>query len=220
MKQPLIVALTGKPATGKKTIASMLAPGQGFAAVSFTEAVQRDVAQAWRLDVRLLSEPRLRNTPLNALAAGVCSDPAFMLWLTDGGETLPPPRTPAWAMQRWAEFRCRFIPDFYCRQVERQIGRLVGCGWSRIVVHDLATTAQEIMLRRLGAKVVRVHRIDLAAAPAQPADSTAAHPIKSHADIENTGSLEGLAAAVMECIDFLDVLVLAPCDRPVAEVAQ
>ncbi|KRD25511.1 hypothetical protein ASE39_21530 [Acidovorax sp. Root267] len=217
MKQPLIVALTGKPATGKKTIASMLAPGQGFAAVSFTEAVQRDVAQAWRLDVRLLSEPRLRNTPLNALAAGVCSDPAFMLWLTDGGETLPPPRTPAWAMQRWGEFRCRFIPDFYCRQVERQIGRLVGCGWSRIVVPDLATTAQETMLRRLGAKVVRVHRIDLAAAPAQPADGAPGLTIKSHADIENTGSLEGLAAAVVECIDFLEVLVLAPYQRLVAE---
>ncbi|WP_029414281.1 hypothetical protein [Acidovorax radicis] len=220
MKQPLIVALTGKPAAGKKTIASMLAPGQGFAAVSFAEAVQRDVAQAWRLDVRLLSEPRLHNTPLNALAAGVCSDPAFMLWLTDGGEILPPPRTPAWAMQRWSEFRCRFIPDYYCRQVERQIGRLVGCGWSRIVVPDMVTTAQEKMLRRLGAKVVRVHRIDLAAAPAQPADCAPVLTIKSHADIENTGSLEGLGAAVMECIDFLEVLVLAPCDRSMAEVAE
>lgn len=219
MKQPLIVALTGKPAAGKKTIASMLAPGQGFAAVSFTDAVRRDVAQAWRLDVRLLSEPRLHNTPLNALAAGVCSDPGFMLWLTDGGESLPPPRSPAWAMQRWAEFRCRFIPDFYCRQVERQIGRLMGCGWSRIVVPDMATTAQERMLRRLGAKVVRVHRIDLAAAPAQPADRAPVLTIKSHADIENTGSLEGLGAAVMECIDFLEVLVLAPSDRSMAEVA-
>lgn len=208
MKQPLIVAFTGKPASGKKTIASMLAPGQGFAAVSFTEAVRRDVALAWRLDVRLLADPALQCVPLNSLAAGMCSDPAFMLWLTDGGEQLPPPRSPAWVMQRWAEFRCRFIPDFYCRQVERTIGRLMGCGWSRIVVPDLATTAQETMLRRLGAKVVRVHRIDLADSPVLPADTAPAKTIKSHADIENAGSLEGLAAAVMECIDFLEVLVL------------
>lgn len=219
MKQPLIVALTGKPAAGKKTIASMLAPGQGFAAVSFTEAVRRDVAQAWRLDVRLLSDPALQHVPLNSLAAGMCGDPAFMLWLTDGGEQLPPPRSPAWALQRWAEFRSRFVPDFYARQVERAIGRLVGCGWSRIVVPDLATTAQEAMLRRLGAKVVRVHRIDLADAPARPADSAPALTIKSHADIENSGSLDGLAAAVMDCIDFLEVLVLAPYQAPALEVA-
>lgn len=217
MKQPLIVALTGKPASGKKTIASMLAPGQGFAAVSFADAVRRDAAQAWRLDVRLLSDPGLQHVPLNSLAAGMCSDPGFMLWLTDGGEQLPPPRSPAWVIQRWSEFRCRFIPDFYCRQIERQIGRLVGCGWSRIVVHDLATTTQETMLRRLGAKVVRVHRIDLAAEPEQPTDSAASSSIKSHADIENSGSLEGLATAVRECIDFLEVLVLAPYRQLVAE---
>lgn len=213
MKQPLIVALTGKPAAGKKTIASMLAPGQGFAVVSFTEAVRRDVAQAWRMDVRLLADPALQNVPLNSLAAGMCSDPAFMLWLTDGGEQLPPPRSPAWVMQRWAEFRCRFIPDFYVRQVERTIGRLMGCGWSRIVVPDLATTAQETMLRRLGAKVVRVHRIDLATVPALPEDGAPALTIKSHADIENVGSRQGLADSVMECIDFLEVLVLAPEDN-------
>ena len=217
MKQPLIVALTGKPASGKKTIASMLAPGQGFAAVSFADAVRRDAAQAWRLDVRLLSHPGLQQAPFNSRAAGMCSDPAFMLWLTDGGEQLPPPRSPAWVIQRWSEFRCRFIPDFYCRQIERQIGRLVGCGWSRIVVHDLATTTQETMLRRLGAKVVRVHRIDLAAAPEQPADSGASSTIKSHADIENSGSLEGLATAAVECIEFLEVLVLAPYRQLVRE---
>ncbi|RZJ62913.1 MAG: hypothetical protein EON49_00460 [Acidovorax sp.] len=215
MKQPLIVALTGKPASGKKTIASMLAPGQGFAAVSFADAVRRDAAQAWRLDVRLLSDLGLQHVPLNSLAAGMCSDPAFMLWLTDGGEQLPPPRSPAWVIQRWSEFRCRFIPDFYCRQIERQIGRLLGCGWSRIVVYDLTTTAQENMLRRLGAKVVRVHRIDLASTPTQQTDPSPALPIRSHADIENSGSLEGLASAVIDCIDFLEVLVLAP--HPITE---
>ncbi|KQO15920.1 hypothetical protein [Acidovorax sp. Leaf78] len=217
MKQPLIVALTGKPSSGKKTIASMLAPSQGFAALSFADAVRRDAAQAWRLDVRLLSDPGLQHVPLNSLAAGMCSDPAFMLWLTDGGEQLPPPRSPAWVIQRWSEFRCRFIPDFYCRQIERQIGRLVGCGWSRIVVYDLATAAQQTMLHRLGAKVVRVHRIDMATAQAQTLDGVPGLTIKSHADIENTGSLEGLAAAVVDCMEFLEVLVLTPYQRLVTE---
>ena len=220
MNHPLIVALTGKPSTGKKTIASMLARGQSFAVVSFIDAVRRDAAQAWRLDVRLLSDPGLQNVPLNSLAAGMCCDPAFMLWLTDGGEQLPPPRTPAWAIKHWAEFRCRFTPDYYIRQIERQIGRLVGGGWSRVVVPDLTTTAQETMLRSMGAKVVRVHRIYLSAAPSQPDDSSPVHAIKSHADIENSGSLEGLASAVMECLDFLDVLVLAPSNKAVCDVGQ
>lgn len=206
MKQPLIVALTGKPATGKKTIASMLAPGQGFAAVSFNEAVRRDVAQAWRLDVRLLSDPALQHVPLNSLAAGMCGDPAFMLWLTDGGEQLPPPRSPAWAMQHWAEFRCRFITDFYTRQIERAIGRLAGCGWSRIVVPDLATTAQETMLRRLGAKVVRVHRIELSESPLDHVGLQWPDGIKTDMDLVNSGSLLSLAETAFEVWSALEEL--------------
>lgn len=204
MKNPLIVALTGKPAAGKKTIATMLAPGQGFAAVSFTEAVRRDVAHAWRLDVRLLSDPALQHVPLNSLAAGMCSDPAFMLWMTDGGEQLPPPRSPAWAMQRWAEFRSRFVPDFYARQVERAIGRLVGCGWSRIVVPDLATIAQETMLRRLGAKVVRVHRIELADDPRDHAGRVWPDGIKADLHLVNSGSLLSLAESAFEAWSTLE----------------
>lgn len=221
MKTPLIIALTGRPGAGKDTIAGVLAPQQGFVRIAFADALRREVCEAWRIDVRMLTDRATKEWPIPALAAGMCSDPAFMRWIADGGDTLTEPRSPRWVLQRWASFKRRFIPDYYARVVERWIGRQLGCGWNRIVVTDLRDPVEAAMLARLGAKVVRVHRPDLGELPADTAkhESEQHHRIKAHADIVNDGSLQGLADAAVECVDFLDVLVVAPSFARSAAVA-
>lgn len=211
MKTPLIIALTGRPGAGKDTIADVLAPQQGFARIAFADALRREVCEAWRIDVRMLTDRATKEWPIPALAAGMCSDPAFMRWIADGGDTLTEPRSPRWVLQRWASFKRRFIPDYYARVVERWIGRQLGCGWNRIVVTDLRDPVEWAVLARLGAKVVRVHRPDLAALPADTAahDSERHHRLEAHADITNDGSLQALADAAVECVEFLEVLVIA-----------
>ena len=86
-------------------------------------------------------------------------------------------------------------------------------GWNRIVITDLRDPVEEAMLRRLGAKVVRVHRPELAALPSDTAMhvSEQHHRIKADADILNDGSMQALADAVLECVGLLEVLVVAPC---------
>jgi hypothetical protein len=204
-KKPLIIALTGRPGAGKDSIADVLAPQQGFARIAFADALRREVAEAWRIDMRMLTDRHTKELPLPALAAGMCSDPAFMRWVADGGDSLTEPRSPRWALQRWASFKRRFIPDYYARIVERWIGRQIGCGWDRIVVTDLRDPVEETMLRRLGVQVVRVHRPELAALPADTAMhvSEQHHRIKADADILNDGSLQALADAALECVDAL-----------------
>ena len=205
MKKPLIIALTGRPGVGKDSIADVLAPQQGFVRIAFADALRREVCEAWRIDVRMLTDRHTKELPLPAMAAGMCSAPAFMRWVADGGDSLTEPRSPRWALQRWASFKRRFIPDYYARIVERWIGRQIGCGWDRIVVTDLRDPVEETMLRRLGVQVVRVHRPELAALPADTAMhvSEQHHRIQADADILNDGSLQALAEAALECVDAL-----------------
>ena len=86
-------------------------------------------------------------------------------------------------------------------------GRQLGSGWNRIVVTDLRDPVEEAMLRRLGAKVVRVHRPELAALPSDTAMhvSEQHHRIKADADILNDGSMQALADAALECVSLLEV---------------
>ena len=212
-RKPLIIALTGRPGAGKDSIADVLAPQQGFARIAFADALRREVCEAWRIDLRMLTDHPTKELELPALAAGMCSDPAFMRWVADGGDSLTAPRSPRWALQRWASFKRQFTPDYFARIVERWIRRQLGSGWNRIVVTDLRDPVEEAMLRRLGAKVVRVHRPELAAMPADTAMhvSEQHHRIKADADILNDGSMQALADAVLECVGLLEVLVVAPC---------
>ena len=212
-RKPLIIALTGRPGAGKDSIADVLAPQQGFARIAFADALRREVCEAWRIDLRMLTDRPTKELELPALAAGMCSDPAFMRWVADGGDSLTAPRSPRWALQRWASFKRQFTPDYFARIVERWIRRQLGSGWNRIVVTDLRDPVEEAMLRRLGAKVVRVHRPELAAMPADTAMhvSEQHHRIKADADILNDGSMQALADAALECVGLLEVLVVAPC---------
>ena len=212
-REPLIIALTGRPGVGKDSIGDVLAPQQGFARIAFADALRREVAEAWRIDLRMLTDRPTKELELPALAAGMCSDPAFMRWVADGGDSLTAPRSPRWTLQRWASFKRQFTPDYFARIVERWIRRQLGSGWNRIVITDLRDPVEEAMLRRLGAKVVRVHRPELAALPSDTAMhvSEQHHRIKADADILNDGSMQALADAVLECVGLLEVLVVAPC---------
>ena len=206
-REALIIALTGRPGVGKDSIGDVLAPQQGFARIAFADALRREVAEAWRIDLRMLTDRPTKELELPALAAGMCSDPAFMRWVADGGDSLTAPRSPRWALQRWASFKRRFTPDYYASIVERWIRRQLGSGWTRIVVTDLRDPVEEAMLRRLGAKVVRVHRPELAAMPADTAMHVREqhHRIKADADILNDGSMQALADAALECVSLLEV---------------
>ena len=212
-RKPLIIALTGRPGAGKDSIADVLAPQQGFVRIAFADALRSEVCEAWRIDLRMLTDRPTKELALPALAAGMCSDPAFMRWVADGGDSLTAPRSPRWTLQRWASFKRQFTPDYFARIVERWIRRQLGSGWNRIVITDLRDPVEEAILRRLGAKVVRVHRPELAALPSDTAMhvSEQHHRIKADADILNDGSMQALADAVLECVGLLEVLVVARC---------
>jgi hypothetical protein len=200
-----IIALTGKPGVGKDTIGDFLAINKGFARIAFADALRREVSEAWRVDMRMLTDRPTKEWPIPALAAGMCSEASFMRWCADGGESLTEPRSPRWILQRWASFQRRYKPDYYARMVVVWIEQQVNSGYTHIVVTDLRDPVEEALLRVLGAKVVRVHRPQLA----DLAGDTATHVSEQHhriladADILNDGSLQALADATLQCVEEL-----------------
>ena len=136
----------------------------------------------------------------------MCSEPGFLRWCVDSGESLAEPRSARWVLQTWASYQRRFHPAYYARIVARSINRHIGTGWTRIVVSDLRDPIGEAAQRALGAKVVRVHRPDAKALEG----ATAAHASEQHhrihadADIVNDGSLAALAEAALLCVRGLE----------------
>lgn len=210
---PVIIALTGKPGVGKDSIGDILITQHGFMNIAFADALRREVAEAWRIDMRMLTDRPTKEWPIAALAAGLCSNTAFMHWCANADESLTEPRSPRWALQRWASYKRRFDPNYYARIIETMIAHLVKVGWNRIVVTDLRDPVEENMLRRLGAKLIRVHRPNLATLPSDTAMhvSEQHHLIKVDADIVNDGSLHALAEETVRCLERLQSLEVATC---------
>lgn len=202
-EKPLIVALVGEANAGRTTLAKAL-QAQGFTRIAFDDVARAEVAAAWRIDVRMLSDATTMAWPIPALAVGQCSDTGFMRWAVHGGESLTEARSAAWVLGEWAAYRQRTMPSYFAAIVERSIGRLVGCSWRRIVIDEVASQqAVADMLRRVGAKVLRVHRPELASAAQAGQVVPQRHVIAADADVVNDGSLQALAEAGAEAVEAL-----------------
>lgn len=201
-RKPLVIALTGAPDVGKDTVANFLSGQLGLPRIAFADALRREVSEAWRIDVRMLTERETKEWPILALAGGMCNEPGFLRWCLECGESLHEPRSPRWVLQNWASYQRRYDPTYYARIVNRWIGRQFGIGHNRIVVTDLRDDVERTALDAFNLKVVRIHRPDAKPLPPETAghSSERHHTLKAHADIVNDGSLHALAEATVQCL--------------------
>lgn len=197
-----IIALTGRPGVGKDACAQVLVDHRNYHSIAFADLLRREVAEAWRVDERMLTDRVTKEWGVPAFAAGMCSEPGFIAWCAGCEESLHTPRSPRWALQNWATWRRRFDPDYFVRPVGRWILRERGTGWYHFVVTDLRFENEHRMLRAMGAKVVRIHRQEVT----RLADDTAFHEsershtrIRADFDISNEGTLQALADEVLAC---------------------
>lgn len=196
-----LIALTGKPGSGKDTCAQILAD-IGYQSTAFADTLRAEVAAAFRLDVPMLSHRHTKEWPLPSLALGMCGEPAFMAWAFDQGLSLHEPRSPRWAMQRWATWRRRYDPDYFVRPVRQWIRRQLGLGSTALVITDLRMPNEWAMLELLGASVIRISRPH---GPELEGD-TQSHEserdipgLPEHAHIVNDACIGDLKDAILTC---------------------
>jgi hypothetical protein len=205
MSTPRVIGLIGHPGSGKDSCAAALAP-LGFRNVAFADALRAEVANAWRVDLRMLTDRATKEVPLPALAIGMCNDPRFLHWAVYFGHSLYDPRSPRWVLQRWgSDFRRNQDPDYWVRIVRRWAGRQIGIGLDHMVITDVRLPNEAALVRDLGGRLVRVHRPDLSPMAAD----TANHSSESHADlsadavIHNDASLDALQGEVQRVLGGL-----------------
>lgn len=221
---PTVIALTGRPGVGKDTVAGMLAPALGFQRVAFADALRREIAEAWRLPVVMLTDRTTKEWTLTALAIGMCSDTGFVSWCHEQGESLTEPRSPRWVMQNWGDYKRRYTPDHYAQIVARWVQRQIGTGWSRIVITDLRYPVECEALEPFGAQIIRINR----PTSAPLAADTAAHSseryelITPHHVINNDSGIPELAWSTLAVLRLLGVDVMKnPADLwPAGEVVM
>lgn len=201
----MLIGLTGCAAAGKDSTAAVLAAA-GWQSIAFADALRVEVAAAWGIDPRLLSDRKTKEHASPQLCAGAAANANWLRWIAVQGISLIEPRSPRWALQQWGTFRRDQDPLHWVRQVSYWVQyQRQNHNRYDLVVTDVRMQNEAAALRALDANIVRVVR------PGGPAlaPDTAAHESELHTqiaadgEIHNDGTLHDLPAEVWRVVHQL-----------------
>lgn len=200
----MIIGLTGHAGAGKDSAAACLMAG-AWRSIAFADALRVEIAAAWHVDVRLLTERATKDTPLAALRVGNADHRDWLAFACMQGCGLMEPRSPRWAMQRWGEFRRGMHADWWVRHVMVWLHSQSQHNHPGLVITDVRFANEAAALRQAGAWLVRVHRPGAGALAAD----TAGHESEGHTqlqvddDLDNSGTLADLNTEVAALLQRL-----------------
>lgn len=200
----MLLGFAGRAGSGKDTCAALLMR-EGFRAVAFADALREEVAEAWRIDPRMLIDRATKEYAIPALAIGNCVDGQFIVTMDLAGEDLYAPRSARWVLQRWGtEFRRSTDSNYWIDQALQRIARLRASGWHRVCITDVRFPNEADVIVSLGGEVVQVARPDLP----QLEQSAAGHASEAGAlltsgVVHNDGTMDHLHAELLRVLDGL-----------------
>lgn len=206
----MLIGLTGAAGAGKDSAAAVLCSA-GWHSVAYADALRIEVAAAWRVDVRLLTDRQRKEAPQPALCVGHGMDADWLRYAAVHGYNLLTPRSPRWVLQQWGSWRRQQDPQHWIRHVMVWISHELRNGNRNLVVTDVRHENEAQALRQLGGHIVRVHRPGLAALPPDTAghESEQHGQIRADADLYNAGELRHLAAEVWRVVQDLPPVAAA-----------
>lgn len=205
----LLLGFHGPASAGKDTCAQLLAD-HGFRAVAFGDALRAEIAEAWRIDSRMLTDRATKEWPIEALAIGRCADAAFVRGYP--AEALEEPRSPRWVMQQWGtEYRRAGFAHYWVEQVHRWVLARRAEGHHRLCITDVRFPNEAALVAHLGGHVLRVHRPSLPVAAAVHASEQV---LPCNEVVHNDGDLEHLRAELLRVVYRLAPAVALPWFPP------
>lgn len=204
-----LVGLTGHAGAGKDSCAAVLVAA-GWSSIAFADALRIEVAAAFHVDIRELTDPRSKEAPRRTLAAGGGENANWLRFAAVNGYSLVEPRSPRWVMQRWGEFRRQADPLHWVRPVVAWAGHERHMHRAGLVVTDVRMANEALALRGLGGAIVRVHRPDGAAPMAA---DTAGHESERHVDLHADGDIHNSGTLAELGTEVWRVLHQLPCMR-------
>lgn len=201
----MLLGLSGRAGAGKDTCAELLVQ-QGFRSVAFADALRLEVAEAWRIDPRMLTDRSTKEWAIPALAVANCAEPTFILTMERLGEDIEVPRSARWVLQRWGtEYRRALDSSYWVDRALERIARLRAAGWHRICITDVRFSNEAMVVDSLGGAVVRVVRPELPtleAAAATHASEAEALP-HSGGIVHNDGTREQLHEELLRVLQII-----------------
>lgn len=165
----MIVGLTGPARCGKNTIADHLVANHGFTRFAFSDALYREVTEAFGLPESYLRYEETKDTPTGVLALEHSNDDQFVLavcrafgWVIDGPE-VGRGRSPREILQWWGtEYRRAQDPDYWVKKLDETLQKHFSSSAVfplKVAVDGVRFQNEEAYLRGLvGFEMWHIHR--------------------------------------------------------------
>lgn len=174
MMRPDIIGLCGLAASGKDTVAQLLATHLRFSQMAFADALRTEVCQAYGIDPSLLTRRDTKETPTPALALSRCStNNGFAMavieqckWLEPGKslkEEFHAPRSARQIMQWWGtEYRRTYCgQDYWTRTLTGRVHAQQQSSQFRHVISDVRYANEAAAVRAMGGVIWQIKRPSL-----------------------------------------------------------
>ncbi len=216
----LLLGFSGPAGSGKDTCAAVLSR-YGFRSIAFADALRAEVAEAWRIDARMLTDRVTKEWDIPALAIANCASSAFVLRMRELGEDTLVARSPRWVMQRWGTEYRRHVHGhgYWTNAVRRWVGRQRGVRAQRLCITDVRFDDELAVLEDMGGHQVVVHRPEITTALARNTQQHCSEHVAVRATspvVHNDGDMEHLHAELMRVVGELSESsrALAPATSP------
>lgn len=114
-----LIGLAGPARVGKDSIADVLVTQFGFTHFSFSDALYREVSNAFGISTSTLQSKDHKEIESTLLMVECSKDPDFISAMAALDEDLELPRSPRWILQRWGtDYRRRQQPDYWIQQAD------------------------------------------------------------------------------------------------------
>lgn len=207
----MLIGLLGAPGAGRAAVARTLV-AWGWRSIGFGDALRIEVSAAWGIDERFLLNCRRQDHATPQLAVGGGNNAAWLEWAAVRGHSLIQPRSPAWVLQHWAQFRQAMDPLWWVKPVaywvrlEQQQAERRGAE-AMLVITDCEPGKGAAAVRGMGGYLVRVHRPSLTGPGAGVTELDGAG-LPADDDIINDAGLPELTAEVVRVVRGLQA-----CER-------
>lgn len=113
----MLIGLSGPAGVGKDTVADYLVETHGFTKFSFSDALYREVSEAFRVPIEELQRRETKELSHVRLQARYCADESFRAIMLDTLPMWEHEFSPRWVLQRWGtDYRRAQDPDYWIKK--------------------------------------------------------------------------------------------------------